>query len=172
MAQPQKKPPEAPEQTIIRNGVPYALSVRKLIDKWPVQSLTEQQLIPHGELEAVIETPAKTGRYYGIVNSWISRMKREYGTFMVWEPGGGVRVLDPSNVLGHAEKRTRQKIKQTGRAIGIFRHVDRTRLNETGQARLDHQVRTFALLRDAMAAAKKETSIDLAPVVSLPKRVS
>ena len=151
-------------------GVPYAIDVKSLMEAFSIDTLTEGRVIPHDELEATIGSERGSQRYYGVVNSWIGRVKNETGVFLVWDQGTGVRVLDPASVLGHAETRTRQKIKQTGRAIKTFAWVKRERLDDTGKARLDHQMRVAMALKTAIDTTRKELAVELAPVKCLPKR--
>jgi hypothetical protein len=152
-----------------RGGVPYAIDVNRLKEAFPVPSLTEGRVIEHKDLELVITAKAGNQRYYGVINSWIAQMKNNNGVFMIWEPAVGIKVLAPAEILSHAEVRTRQKIGQTGKAIKIFAWVDRTRLNPVGQQRLDHQTRVTNAIKDALAMARKDLAIDLAPVKSLPR---
>lgn len=155
---------------IFKNGVPYALDVKRLTERWPTNELNEGLVIPHEDLEAVLDFKSGSQRYYGVINSWMSQVRRETGIYMVWQPGDGVKVLNPSGVLSHAETRTRQKIKQTGRAMRIFSWVQRDRLDETGQQRLDHQVRVIQALKEATEKSARALAVELAPVQSLPKR--
>jgi hypothetical protein len=150
-------------------GVPYAVDVNKLKETYPVPKLIEGLLISHDELEKVVNAKAQSGRYYGVVNSWISQIKNSNGIIIEWEPSKGVRVLNPAEVLESTEKRVSRKIGQTGRAIKGFAWVDRNRLDDVGQRRLDHQVQVASKLKTVLAAHKKESAIDIAPVQSLPK---
>ena len=152
-----------------RAGIPYALDVKRLKEAFPIPSLNEGREIKHAELEAVIELPKGTGRYYGIIDSWRHQMKNVNGIFIIWEPGKGVKVLAPAEILDHAETKTRQKIGQTVRATAIFPWVDRNRLNPMGQKRFDHDMRVALALKDALHAGKKQMATDLAPIQSLPK---
>src|SRR5215813_3632058 len=140
---------------LFRGGVPYAIDVKKLNEAFPVPSLSEGRVIKHSELEAILNQTKGSQRYYGVTNSFIAQMKNTNGIFIIWEPSVGIRVLGPAELLGHAEIRTRQKIGQTDRAIRNFNWVDRTRLDTTGQQRLDHQLRVASVVRDALNAAKK-----------------
>jgi hypothetical protein len=157
---------------IITGGVPYALDVKRLTEAFPVNDLTEDRVITHEDLEGTIQLRRGTQRYYGVINSWLHKMKQEAGIYMIWEPGDGVKVLNPAGLLFHAETRTRQKIKQTVRAIRIYGHVEqrRDRLDETGRARLDHMVRVANKTKEAIEQARKDMAVELAPVKSLPKR--
>lgn len=153
-----------------RGGIPYALDVKRLDEAFPVPSLAEGRLIGHEEIEAVIGEKHGSQRYYGVVNSWISRSRNQNAIHLVWEPGDGLRVLDPAGLFKHGEKRTIQKIRQTVRAVKIFAWVDRARLDEMGQRRLDHQMRVAHALGDALSNSRRELAVELAPIVSLPKR--
>lgn len=158
-------------QTIFRGGLPYSHEVGLLVAAFPVPDLSEGRVIKHEEIEAVTKLKRGTGRYYGVVKSWINSQRNQNGVVIEWEPSIGIRVLDPAGVLQCAEKKTSQKIRQVGRAVRRFGWVDRSRLDDTGQRRLDHQVRVAAVVSGALAAAKKDLAIDLAPVQSLPKRI-
>ena len=157
------------ESVVFNGGLPYGPDVNRLKETFPVAKLAEGTILTHEELEAVVRQKRGTQRYYGVVNSWMKQQKNDNGIFMVWEASTGVKVLDPAGVLHCAETRTRQKIKQTGKAIRTFGWVDRSRLDETGQKRLDHQMRVASVIKQSIESAKKELAIDLAPVKSLPK---
>ncbi|HZF24050.1 MAG TPA: hypothetical protein VE030_11370 [Burkholderiales bacterium] len=143
--------------------------MNRLKDAFPVPMLAEGRVIEHADLEEIVKAKRGGQRYYGVINSWINSMKNTNGIFMTWETSVGVKVLGPAEILAHAEIRTRQKIKQTGNAVKTFVWVDRTRLDSTGQQRLDHQERVANAIRDALNTARKDLAIDLAPVKSLPK---
>jgi hypothetical protein len=96
-------------------------------------------------------------------------MKNSNSIVLEWQPGSGVKVLNPAEILESAETRLKQKIGQTGRAIKRFAWVDRSRLDTVGQQRLDHQVRVAAKLKEALGTGKKELAVELSPVQSLPK---
>lgn len=159
-------------QRIITGGVPYALHIKRLQEAWPADKLTEGLTLTHEQLEGALNLPAKSQRYYGVINSWMTKLRNETGIFLAWEVGDGVKVLTPAQVLGHAETRTRQKLKQTGRAIRTFAWVDRERLDAKGQARLDHQTRVATALKAALDKTRQEMAVELAPVQSLPKRIA
>jgi len=156
-------------RVIYKNGLPYGPEIRKLREAFPVASLVEGKTIGHETLEEILEQKRGSPRYYGIVNSWIKRERNENGLYLVWEPARGVKVLNPAELLTHAEHTTRSKLRQTGRAVRMFGWVDRSRLDAVGQQRLDHQARVANAIRDSLESAKKELAIDLAPIKSLPK---
>ena len=155
---------------IFTGGVPYAIDVKRLSEAFPTDQLTEERVISHEELEGALSMDRGSQRYYGVCNSWIAKVKNETGIYMVWDQGSGIKVLTPAMLLGHAETRTRQKIKQTGRAIKTFAWVQRDRLDETGQQRLDHQMRVANALKSAIDTTRRELAVELAPVKCLPKR--
>ena len=157
------------EAVLFRGGVPYALDVNRLNEAFPVSTLAEGTVIEHAQLEAVLNERRGSQRYYGVVNAWIGKQKHVNGIILTWEPSTGLKVLNPADVLQYAESRTRQKIKQTGKAIRLFAWVDRTRLDETGQKRLDHQMRVANAIKTSIDSARKELAVDLAPIKSLPK---
>lgn len=150
-------------------GVPYSVDTRRLTETFPVPSLVEGRVLTHAQLEEVVNAPRRSQRYYGVVNSWIAQMKTANGIYIIWKPSVGIEVLDPASLLTHAEVKTRQKIRQTGRAVNIYGWVDRGRLDSLGQQRFDHDKRVLAALNDAMSAAKKDLAVALAPIQSLPK---
>lgn len=156
-------------ETRIVNGVPYGPDIKRLQEAWPVTALTEGVAITHRQLSEVLGQPKGSHRYYAVVNSWIGRQKNDNGIFIVWEHTVGIKVLNPAEILMHAEIRTRQKIGQTGKAIRTFAWVDRARLDDMGQKRLDHQLRNATEVKRALESAKKNLAIDLAPIASLPK---
>jgi hypothetical protein len=155
---------------VFTGGVPYSVDVNRLIESFPADGLEEGRVITHEELEASVGLQRGAQRYYGVINSWISKIKSETGIFMVWEQGDGVRVLAPSGVLEHAETITRQKIKQTKRAVNTFAWVKRDRLNEVGRQRLDHVMRVGNAIKESIDSARRQLAVELAPVKSLPKR--
>ncbi len=157
---------------VYTGGIPYALDVKRLMEAFPLEKLEEGSTISHESLVGVLNLAQGSPRYYGVIDSWVRKMRNETGVFMVWAHGDGLTVLSPTGLLGHAETRTRQKIRQTKRAIGIFGWVQqrRDRLNETGKARLDHQIRIANALKAAADSTMKELACELAPVISLPRK--
>lgn len=157
---------------IFRGGLPYGPEMHRLDDAFPLSALNEGRIVKHAELEGVLGVKRGSARYYGVIHAWMARQRNNNNVFLAWEPTIGLKVLDPGQVLDFAEGRTRQKIRQVGRAIRTFGYVDRARLDKTGQARLDHQLMVTGRIKTAMDSAKKELAVELAPVKSLPKRVA
>lgn len=155
------KPPQ------LVNGVPYAPDIRKLDEAFPAPD--EDAIIRHAELEALIKVPAKTGRYYGIVNTWRKRLRNERNIDSEWLHGIGLKILNPADRLKESERNIKQGIRHTGRAFRRLATVPRERLDSVGQARYDHAIGVAAKLTQAGKDAQRELAIDLAPVKSLPK---
>lgn len=158
------------ETKLFTGGIPYGPDVKRLCEAFPVPALTEGLVIRHGQLEEVLGYKRGTGRYYGVIKSWIGRQQNENSIIVRWEPATGLRVLDPAGVLHRSESQVRQKISQTVRAVKLFAWVDRKRLDENGQKRLDHQVQIVNRVTEALRSAKKDLAVEIAPVKSLPKR--
>lgn len=157
--------------TVFRGGLPYGPEFARLDEAFPVASLAEGAKVTHERLEGVLGVKRQSGRYYGVVNAWITRQRNQNGVFMVWELTVGLKVLNPAEILDFAETRTRQKIRQTRRAIKTFGYVDRSRLDNVGQRRLDHQLRVAEAIKTSLDMAKRDLAVELAPVKSLPKRL-
>lgn len=155
---------------VYRNGLPYEPDVAKLQEAFPPAKLTEGLVISHEDLETIIVQKRPTQRYYGVVNAWIRHCRDKYGIVIVWSQGKGVEVLEPSGVQNLAEKKTSQKIRQVGRAVKLFGLVDRNRLDEPGQRRLDHYNQVTQRLTAAISTARKEFAVEIGPTHSLPKR--
>jgi hypothetical protein len=153
-----------------RGGIPYAIDVGRLKEAFSVSSLIEGRIISHDELENIVKVGRGTQRYYSVINSWIAGLRNTTGLFLAWEVTIGVKVLNPAEVLSHAETRTRQKIGQTGKALKTYQWVDRDRLDSIGQRRLDHQMHVASVMRSALDNARKDMAVSLAPVQSLPQR--
>ena len=152
-------------------GMPYGMDVKRLEEAFPLSELTEGRVIEHEALSALLGEKRGSSRYYGVINTWIKRTLNANGVYIAWQPGDGLKVLDPAGVLNRAEILTRQKMKQTGRAIKTFAWVDRTRLDSIGQQRLDHQVRVAQAIAAVLVEKRRELAVELAPIRSLPKPV-
>jgi hypothetical protein len=155
------KPPQ------LVNGIPYGPDVRKLEEAFP--SPDEDQIIRHGELEALLKIPSKTSRYYGVVNGWRKKLRNDRNIDSEWIHGIGLKILNPADRLIESERNVKQGIRHTGRAFRRLAIVPRDRLDAIGQARYDHAIGVAAKLTQAGRDAKRELAIDLAPVKSLPK---
>lgn len=153
--------------TQLVNGIPYGPDVRKLEETFP--SPEEDQIIKHEEFEKVIRTPAKTARFYGVINTWRRRLRTDRNIDTEWVQGVGVKILNPADRLKVSEGNIKQGIRHTGRAFRRLGVVPRERLDSVGQARYDHAIQVASKLTIAGREAKKELAIDLAPVKSLPK---
>ena len=155
---------------IFRGGVPYGPDIKRLTDTFPISNLEEGLIITHQELQAVIGLQSKSQRYYAVVDVWRHRMRGDYGINIVWQMGDGVKVLNPAEMLTFAEKRTKQKFRQTGKALQLFDYVEAARLDDTGKKRLDHMQVVRVKTSQALKESARELSIDLAPIGCLPKR--
>lgn len=157
---------------IFRGGIPYGPDLRRLAECFPVPNLAEGLVIKHEDLEAILEVDRHGTRYRGVVNSWIGKLRAENGIILTWQPSIGIKVLDPAGVLEHAETRTRQKVRQLQRTVKLFGWVDRSRLDDTGKRRLDHEMISAAKMAQHAKDAEKEMAIELAPIKSMPKRIA
>lgn len=153
-------------------GVSYGPDIKRLSDSFPVPDLTEGRVIDHGEIETAVGLKWSSRRYYAVVNAWMASKKSDNGIILVYVPSVGVKVLDPASVLGYAELKTKQKVKQLGRSMKTFAWVDRARLDSIGQQRLDHQLRIAAKLAGDLDEAKKGLAVELAPIRSMPRRIT
>lgn len=156
---------------VYRGGVPYAMDIKRLNDAFPLPSLTEGRIIEHEQLEETLGLHRANGnqRYYSVINAWRHQLLAANGVFLAWKATIGVEVLDPAGVLSHADGKTRQKLRQMGRAIRLYGWVDRSRLDPVGQQVFDHKRRVCALLEDSLRSARKDLPIPLGPFHSLPK---
>lgn len=155
--------------SVFRGGVPYQIDIRKLEAAFPIEELTEGRTIKHEEIEAVIDCAKGSQRYYGVVNSWASKLRNTASIILAWQPGDGIKRLDPAGHLNHAGTRFRQKGRQYNKAGKEFAWVERDRLNDAGKQRLDLHARIAEAQRDATRRAFKELAIELPAPKSLPK---
>jgi hypothetical protein len=96
------RPPMAEEgncMSVFKGGLPYGPEVKRLREMYPVPKLTEGLRIPHEQLEGILNEKRSTGRYYGVINSWITRERNENGIFICWEPSKGLKILNPAEIL-------------------------------------------------------------------------
>jgi hypothetical protein len=149
--------------------MPYGPDLRRLNEAIPLAELSEGKTFTHEQLEGIVNEKRGTGRYYAVLNSWMKQQKKSNGVLMRWQPSVGIVVQDPADKLKSVESRMHQKLKQTGRAAGEIIFVDRSRLDETGQRRLDHETRRAHAIKDWADGERKQLAIELAPVKSLPK---
>lgn len=149
------------------NGLPYGPDVRKLDEAFP--SPDEDQIIRSAEFEKIINTPAKTGRFYAVINTWRRRLRTERNIDSEWLQGVGVKILSPADRLKVSESDVKRGIRKTGRAFKRLAVTPRDRLDAVGQQRYDHALQVASKLTAAGRDAKRELAIDLAPVKSLPK---
>lgn len=154
---------------IIKGRGPYALDVARLIETFPAPTLEEGVVIEHAAFEGTIDCKRGTGRYYGVVNAWIRKMKQAYRIHIVWARTVGVKVLDPAGLAERGETVFRQKCTQTCKAAHIIDDVPRERLDQVGQMRLDHLSRVMRFADTAMIKAKSDLAVELGPIHSLPK---
>jgi hypothetical protein len=157
------------EARLFFGGMPYGIDIKRLEEAFPVKKLAEGRVIEHDALSAALGEKRGTSRYYGVINAWIGRMLNSNGIYIAWQPGDGIKVLDPAGVLNRAETITRQKMRQTGKAVKIFAWVDRSRLDSIGQQRLDHQIRVAQAIKTALDEKRREFAVELGPVKSLPR---
>lgn len=149
------------------NGIPYGPDVRKLEEAFP--NPEEDQTITSEEFEKIIRVPQKTGRFYGVINTWRRRLRTDRNIDSEWVQGVGVKILNPADRLKVSEGNIKQGIRKTGRAFRRLAITPRERLDSIGQQRFDHALLVASKLTLAGREAKKELAIDLAPVKSLPK---
>lgn len=154
---------------VFHGGVPYAIDVKRLMEAFPVPTLTEGRVISHEHFAAVIDVPKGSQRYYSVINSWRSQIKHTAGIIIEWEQTKGVVVLDPAGILNHSEAKTRQKMRQAARAMKLHSYSDRNRLDAVGQQRHDHIGRIYAIFSKQIDNTHHEMAIALAPIKSLPK---
>ena len=154
---------------VFLGGLPYAIDVKRLEEAFPVSALNEGKTIDHETLEKLLEVKRGTQRYYGIINSWIKRERNQNNVHLAWQPGEGLKVLNPAELLDEGDRKTLKGIRGTIRGISTYAWVDRNRLDDTGKQRLDHKITVAAKLRDNLISSRTQMAVDLAPVKCLPK---
>ena len=108
-----------------KGGIPYGPDLKRLREAYPSDTLVEGLLIDHATLEGILGEQRGTGRYYGVINSWKAKELNKNGIYIAWEPGDGLKVLTPAEILVRGDTRTLQKIKQLGKATQTYAWVDR-----------------------------------------------
>lgn len=156
--------------TFFKRGVPYGPDVKRLYDAFPTEQLVEGTILGRDELAKILQTRVGTGRYYGVLNAWARDVRSRLGLYLKWISGVGLKVLAPTEVLEHGEKTIFSGMRKTSRGVRVLAYVDRPRLDEKGQRRLDHQVRVAEMLAGTLRDAKKQMAFEVLPVASLPKR--
>jgi hypothetical protein len=151
---------------IWKKGLSYESDVKRIEEAFP--KLEEDMILPRERLAELIHAEVNSNRFYGVTASYRKKIRHQTGLILNWTLGGLI-VLNPGEHLQFGEKKLRQGIRQTGRAIGIVHGVQRERLNETTQKRFDHQIHITQLLSGALLDAKRQLRIDLVPIKSLPE---
>lgn len=152
---------------IWKGGLPYEPDVRKLEEKYP--NPEEDQVITHEDFEKLLSLTRGPGRYYGVIKSWQKRLFNLRNIDSQWIQGKGVKILGPADRLEVGESGIRRKLKQVKREVRRTGATPRERLNEMGQRHYDHTMMNAAKMLPALEEMRKQLSIDLAPVKSLPK---
>lgn len=155
--------------TIFRGGVPYGPDVKRLTEAFPHQTLTDDRVITHGDLEKVLGLDRGTSRYYGVVDAWKRGQKRFHQIYMAWEPKVGMRVLPPLGVWRHNSKRRDRGLRTTIRGISDYNYVQSYRLDQEQQVRFAHEYKVNSLLYGDIKRAKNELALPPQTIASLPR---
>ena len=157
------------ETQLFFGGLPYTPDVNKLIEAFPVPTMSEGRTLSHNELTGVLNLK-RDSRYYGVINAWRKKLRDEFRVIVEWDRNNGLVVLDPAKCLTHRERGVQQKGRLLGRSVNRLAHdVDRTRLDDTGKSRFDHVLMAAAKMKQAAQLGSREMAVELAPVKSLPK---
>jgi hypothetical protein len=148
-------------------GIPYSPDVKMLEDTYP--QLEEGSMIVHSDFEEILKMKAGSQRYYGVINSWRKYLRRTRDIDTEWDRGVGLKILTPGERMGCGENDLARSIRASGRAIKRTLGTDRDRLDETGKRRYDHIASKVKPFLEFANRTRREISIDIAPVKSLPK---
>lgn len=152
---------------IYKGGMPYGPDVEKLDLKFPRPA--EGQVIPHDDFEEVLGMKSGSKRYYAVINSWRKKLRATRDIDTEWDRGVGLKILTPADRLSCGERDFRRSVRATARAVKRTLSTDRDRLDSVGQRRYDHIATRVRPFLEDMRRVRKELSVDLAPVQSLPK---
>lgn len=148
-------------------GIPYGPDVNRLRVAFPHESLKEQLIVEHSQIEQALQFKRVSSRYRGVVNSWIAAMYRDYNINIKALRGVGFQVLDNQGLLSDVSKQSESRGALHVAALGKYRRINPVKLSEGDRRLYEHKARHAAIL----AANIKETQrqmFQLPPVEHLP----
>ncbi len=147
-------------------GIPTDMEVKKLRENLP---LTRGDIVEHSRIAAVIGHAPGTSRYKSIVVAWVRRVLRETNLQLKSLRGVGYRVLDEHERIGDAVDTYTRGTRQMVRGARKVAVIERPRLTEIDQGKLEHVERHITRVVAEARLASKEMSIRLQPQDQNPR---
>jgi hypothetical protein len=127
-------------KNVFFGGVPTEPDVEKLRKEWPEEELEPGDIIPYDEVCSIIGVKFRQSRFRTVTNAWRKMVEEETNIIIGTEPSVGFRVLSESEKAKLSGSKLRASTRAAKRSYIVAARVDRCKLEEEEQKKLDHYV--------------------------------
>jgi len=116
-------------------GIPTATDVKRIMDAYPVETLTSGKLIGYDEIGAVINEPVRSNRWRSVSNAWRKRLEDESSILIGCKPEKkAFVVLNDDEKVDQENRKYRGAMKGVRRSLKIHTLVDLKQLSDERRA--------------------------------------
>lgn len=149
-------------------GIPYAPDVNRLMKRF---GNPEPGLISYEEIEAALDMKRGDSRFEGVIAAWGRRLLKEHNIVIERRSvaGRGVKVLTEGERIAFEHGNFNRGGRQIRKAAVGASMIERDKLTEHEQKRLDHLRRTTASAAQSVGADARSLADALKAPSQLPK---
>lgn len=125
-----------------RGGIPTQPDVQKLLDTFGVPP--EDQLIPYGAIEKLIDCDRKSSRFITVCHKWRRRLEQMHNVFMQALDGEGYFHCPPDRRVDTCGRRMASNLRGIRRNAKRAATTETARLSEEARLTRDHLVNIAA----------------------------
>jgi hypothetical protein len=140
-------------------GIPTAVDVKKLQEKWPVQEMNPGDIFLYSDVSALIKADIRSNRFKTVTNKWRRDLEHSDGVLIGTADSDKFVVLSDSQKLNLSGSKLRTAGRAVRRSIVVHAFTNRKKLTEAEQATYDHQQQVQAKI--AAAAQLKRHQVGL-----------
>ena len=110
--------------TVYRGGVPTAPDVKKLLESFTEQELSQGTIIEYSKISNIIGVDEDSSRFKTVVNAWRKYLEQTMNILLGTLRGRGFMVLSDSGKLDAASDKYKSATKLAARAVSISTTIE------------------------------------------------
>lgn len=116
--------------SVYRGGIPTKPDVKKLLEKFPVSTLTVGRVITYEEISLVIGEPPRTSRFRTVTNKWRKEVEQTTNIIMGTHKGQALVILSDSGKLCLASDKLTSATKMAAKATIVAAKIEVKNLSD------------------------------------------
>ena len=134
------------EAKLYRGAIPTEEDIKKLREAFPDDELTPGAKIAYSEIVKVLGVGSRSCRFRTCTTRWRKRLEEESGVILVAIKGIGFKITTDTDRLDLSTSKAKMALRAAHRSKEVGKTIDRQKLTEDEQKRLDVTLRFAAAI--------------------------